>query len=210
MSSLITLCPYPVRIQFSRLSRAIKHDQKTRIIAIVTIAFLCFLYLLPSNPISSIASGHSSSTCDFTSALENVFVMVKTGACEDRQKLITQLQTSLKCVPLKAYWSDLDEKFAGVHLQDAFGGGAVDQKYLDNADEFKLYKKLREVGSCEKLDTTDLVSSSAFGTENNGNFASRGWALDKWKYLPMIEKAWKLHNKAKWYMEIETDTYVWQ
>lgn len=187
--------------------RASKHDSKLRIICIGVAFLYCTFCLLPNNPIKDLAVAHTPPSCDIASDLEDVLVIVKTGACEDRQKLLTQLQTSLKCVPSRAYFSDLDERLSDVHLRDAFDG-AIDAQYLDTADEFKLYKRLKEVGSCEKLNPTDLVSSGTEG--NNGNFQSRGWVLDKWKYLPMIEKAWKLHNHARWYIELETDTYmVW-
>ena len=55
------------------------------------------------------------------------------------------------------------------------------------------------------------ASGSGLGTDTapaDGNWAIDGWALDKYKFLPMIEQAWKMRSDKKWHFFCETDTYV--
>lgn len=40
------------------------------------------------------------------------------------------------------------------------------------------------------------------------NGRERGWALDRFKFLPMVEKAYEINPTARWFVFLETDTYI--
>lgn len=137
--------------------------------------------------------------------LEDVLVIVKTGATESQEKIPVQLRTGLRCVPHYVIFSDYEEKIDGVQVYDVLKN--VTEETTRNQPEFQLYQKLQKVGreGLTKEDWGDH-SNGPYGKENNP-----GWKLDKWKFLPMMDGALEVKPDAKWFIFIESDTYmVWQ
>ncbi|KAF2758825.1 hypothetical protein EJ05DRAFT_475085 [Pseudovirgaria hyperparasitica] len=196
------------------MSRVFTHN--FRRIAPLCLTVISLYYLYVHVPTGEIIHDKTilylpTSTCDITPSLQEVFVMVKTGACEDYERLITQSKTSLQCVPSSsiAYYSDLEEQVGSIHLRDTFNG-SVDQWYIDTDDEFILYKKMLEQGSCKGITKEDMQAADP-RKGLNGNNDNRGWNLDKWKFLPMADITYSLQSNKKWYIEIEVDTYpIWR
>ncbi|KAI2790386.1 hypothetical protein POX_d05897 [Penicillium oxalicum] len=134
--------------------------------------------------------------------MEDIFVVLKTGATEARQKVPVQLRTTLECVPHYAVFSDYEETIGGVSTQNILQN--ITETTRDKEPEFELYRRLQKVGP-------EGLTEKDFGDDSNGPFGkvnNPGWKLDKWKFLPMITGALEAQPKAKWYIFIEADTYI--
>lgn len=137
--------------------------------------------------------------------MEDVFVVLKTGATEALEKVPVQLRTSFKCVPHFAVFSDYEETIGDVRTYDVLSN--VTERTMETEPEFEVYRHLQEVGR-------PGLTEMDFGDDSNGPFGkvnNPGWKLDKWKFLPMIDEALEVRPNAKWYVFLEADTYiVWQ
>ncbi|KAJ5533685.1 hypothetical protein N7494_010237 [Penicillium frequentans] len=137
--------------------------------------------------------------------MDDVLVILKTGATEAQEKVPMQLRTGLQCVPHFAVFSDYEEVINGVRTYDVLQN--VSQTTMDKEPEFEFYKRLQEVGR-------EGLTEEDWGDDTNGPFGkvnNPGWKLDKWKFLPMAEEALQVMPDAKWFIFIEADTYiVWQ
>ncbi|KAJ6150739.1 hypothetical protein N7470_007333 [Penicillium chermesinum] len=137
--------------------------------------------------------------------MDDILVVVKTGATEAQEKIPIQLKTGLQCVPHFVIFSDYDEKISGVQVYDILQN--VTEETMRKEPEFQLYKKLQSVGR-------EGLTKEDWGEDGNGPFGKTnnpGWKLDKWKFLPMTDGALEVKPDAKWFIFIEPDTYmVWQ
>ncbi|KAK8189155.1 hypothetical protein HDK77DRAFT_427656 [Phyllosticta capitalensis] len=133
---------------------------------------------------------------------EDVLVVMKTGATEAHAKVPVHFETTFKCIPNYVIYSDMAETIGGVQIHDTLEDFSENIK-ATNAD-FQFYHKQRRYRA-EGRNLSELVSSTA-GRD-------KAWNLDKWKFLPLMEKALDhSSNKTsyKWFVFIEADTYlVW-
>lgn len=136
--------------------------------------------------------------CDaFEDLLQDTLIIVKTGANEVYEKLPTQLLTTLACYEDLLIFSDLEQRIGPYEVHDALDN--VTESVKSNAVEFEYYRTLQayrkdrqEIGLLK-----DKMGKSA-------------WNLDKYKFLHMLEKTWKMKPGRKWYVFIEADTYLVQ
>ncbi|KAF3070859.1 hypothetical protein GL218_00459 [Daldinia childiae] len=147
------------------------------------------------------------STCDSLEALDDLFVILRTGASEAPKKLPVHFSTTLRCAPHYAIYSDYEEDIEGHHVYNALD--EINPDIISTHADFEYYRRLQEKGR-EAFSSEELEQwSSAKNT--NGGRDSPGWRLDKWKFLPLAEKALRQQPDAKWYIFIESDTYMlWQ
>ncbi|KAJ5808959.1 hypothetical protein N7474_010228 [Penicillium riverlandense] len=134
--------------------------------------------------------------------LDDVFVVIKTGATESQQRIPVHLRTTLQCVPHFAIFSDYEETINGVQVHDILKN--VSKTTMEKEPEFELYRRLQEVGR-------EGLTDEEWGDDTNGPLGKTnnpGWKLDKWKFLPMIDSALELKPDAKWYIFAEADTYL--
>ena len=139
--------------------------------------------------------------CPPLQGMENVFVVMKTGVTEAPEKVPVHVNTTLRCIPNYAIFSDFEEDIEGVRIRDAFVD--IDPEVKEQVPEFKLYNRLREQGR-------DGLKSQDFQDEPNtviGKPNNPGWRLDKWKFLPMAHQTLRLNERAEWYFFMEADTY---
>lgn len=135
--------------------------------------------------------------CDKFKYPNDLVIVVKTGANEVYDKVPTQLLTSLSCYRDILFFSDLEQQFGGYHIHDALEN--VPMTVQRGNAEFNYYHKLRYFKKHGK-DVSKL-------RETDGTAA---WELDKYKFLHMMEDAWRLLPGRKWYVFIEADTYLVQ
>lgn len=133
--------------------------------------------------------------CARFSAAADMLVVVKTGATEIHQKLPIHLSTTLRCIPHFVIYSDMAEEFQGHPVYDVLD--AVSPGTKMNNDDFSLYRELQEYHSAGR-NISELI---------DGNH-QKAWNLDKWKFIPMMDKALQARPSAKWFYFIETDTAV--
>ncbi|KAK4553245.1 hypothetical protein LTR86_009775 [Recurvomyces mirabilis] len=143
------------------------------------------------------ARGHDSDSplCDGilinNKTQPRVHVVLKTGASE-RDKTELLLQTLLACTPAVTIVSDMQDEIQGHHVIDILA--ELPASYAIVNPEWKSYEAQK--GAAEKGEP--IYKSPD------------GWLLDRFKFLPMIEKVYELDPHADWYFFTEADVYfVW-
>lgn len=136
--------------------------------------------------------------------LDGIFVTLKTGASDARETVPVHLNTTLRCVPHYAIYSDFEEEIAGHHVHDVLD--EIDSEIRSTHPEFEYYRRLQE-GGREAFSAEEVNQWSS--TENTpGGRDTPGWKLDKWKFLPLAEKALRARPEADWYVIFEGDSYI--
>ena len=147
---------------------------------------------LPSETHSSEANTNTTTTrtqptppCDGFIHSSDVVLTVKTGANEVYDKLATQLLTTLRCFDDELLiFSDLEQRIGDHHIHDALVDVAEEAK-MDNPD-FDYYNALqRHVANGQDISSLKDIYHDA------------AWNLDKYKFLPMLQRAWKFRPGRK-------------
>lgn len=125
---------------------------------------------------------------------DDVQIVMKTGTSEVHDRLATHLLSNLQCVPDPLIFSDAALRIGPYDIHDALSD--LPEAYTKHVPEFSLWRELQEA-----LAQGRPVSSV------NIDFR-RAWTLDKYKFLPMLDKTFALAPNKKWYFFIEADTYV--
>ncbi|KAI5249751.1 hypothetical protein E4T43_00632 [Aureobasidium subglaciale] len=145
------------------------------------------------------------SQCPPSSETSDIVLSIKTGATEAFDKLPTQLLTILQCADNLLLFSDLDQDIHSLHIHDVLD--RYDPDFLANHADFELYREQKKY-QAEGRDIQTLASMK----DSNSDWRTAGhnaaWALDKYKFLHMIERAWELQPDKDWYVFAETDTYI--
>ena len=68
--------------------------------------------------------------------------------------------------------------------------------------EFEFYRSLKKYKEQGRHDYSSLLEDGSGKQKED----APGWKLDKWKFLPLLDKA--LERDARWYLFMEADTYV--
>ena len=126
--------------------------------------------------------------------------MLKTGATTARERLPVHYDTTLRCIPHHAVYSDLEENIEGHHVYDALA--LLDPNLVQESEQFELYRKQKEK-QAHGNDLSDLQTPSGTIKEDGA-----GWRLDKWKFLPLLNKTYSLRPEAKWFVFMEADSHV--
>ncbi|KAF2032930.1 hypothetical protein EK21DRAFT_98514 [Setomelanomma holmii] len=144
--------------------------------------------------------------CPQAELADDVFVVLRTGATESRERLPVHFRTTLRCVPHFTVLSDMDEEIDGVEVHNVMEG--VSEGVKKEHEDFKLYHHLQTYGR-KGLPDQKVVTALSGSTKGDYMQTDKdGWKLDKWKFLPMMDQAYKLKPDAKWYVFMEADTYL--
>lgn len=125
--------------------------------------------------------------------------VLKIGHSEDRAKLDAQLDSVSACFQPDELliFSDLDEPIRNHTAIDILANlppKYYDQEYNPDIASYLLQRELKKNG---KLDQDKEATKKI-----------DGWKIDKFKFLPQIERAWLLKPNRPFYFFYETDTYV--
>ncbi|KAF2865460.1 hypothetical protein BDV95DRAFT_612602 [Massariosphaeria phaeospora] len=123
------------------------------------------------------------------SQLENIQVVLKTSAGDSAINK-AHLATVSSCIANIIVVSDHDEKIGDQQVVDILA--ELPASYAVNNTDFQAYANHRK----------------AHTEGDKVNYSQQGWRLDKFKYLPMVDKAYQLNPKAKWYVFLEADVYI--
>ncbi|GAB7326477.1 hypothetical protein MBLNU13_g10475t1 [Cladosporium sp. NU13] len=130
---------------------------------------------------------------------------VGTGSTEIDDRLLVHLSTSLRCFSHYLIFSDLEENYYGEHVIDALC--SVSDDIRANHEDFGIYRRLQQHGRTI-LDPSELSGSPEAFDKMNGNARNPGWKLDKWKFMPMVNRTMYEYPDMKWYVYIEADTFL--
>jgi hypothetical protein len=152
------------------------------------------------------AFAHDHIECPQSEIADDVLVVLRTGATESHQKVPVHFRTTLRCVPHFVIVSDLDEEIEGHAVHNVLGGVSEDRR--KEHEDFKLYNRLQEHGR-KGIDSQQVITTESGSSKGDYlNTANDGWKLDKWKFLPMVDEAYRTMPSAKWFVFIETDTFL--
>ncbi|KAF2853650.1 glycosyltransferase family 31 protein [Plenodomus tracheiphilus IPT5] len=144
--------------------------------------------------------------CPRSELVDDVLVVLRTGATEALEKVPVHLRTTLQCVPHVTIVSDMEEQIEGHAVHDMLKD--VSEETKRNHDDFKLYNHLQKHGRSGLPSQPVLTSLSGSSKGDYMQTDKPGWALDKWKFLPMIDHALETKPDAKWFVFTEPDTYL--
>jgi len=135
--------------------------------------------------------------CPSFPSADNVVISIKTGATEASSKIPALMQTSLRCAQNTHIFSDLKQDIGPYHLHDILSNVSPAVKAHP---DFDLYHQ--QQASLHNLSALREMKS----VTHPEKYAS--WVLDKYKFLPMAERAWLLQPEKDWYVFIDADTYL--
>lgn len=167
-------------------------------------ACLMFMYYLRTGQSSTTLVDSprvdSAPNCPQSSIKNDILVVLRTGATEVPQKLPVHFKTTLRCIQNYVIFSDYEEDIEGHHIHDVFN--ETSDALKDTLPEFQLYKHLQAHGR------DGLNTQAHLGSGPTGSLENPGWKLDKFKFLPMVEKALRYQPDAEWFVFVEPDTYL--
>lgn len=136
---------------------------------------------------------------------DDVVVIMRTGATEIQDKLPVHFSTTFKCYSDLLIFSDYEETFMDRQVHDVLR--TVDPKVTGTNNDFELYRRLQNHGR-ESLHEDELSGKASFEGSKSGKNDNAGWRLDKWKFLPMMVETLRLRPDKKFYIFVESDSYV--
>lgn len=157
--------------------------------------------------------------CATLPGADEVFVVMKTGAIESHTRLPIHSQTTFQCTPHFDIYSDLEEVVSGHVIHDALEDVNSNRRYTDPV--FSLYRDQIEAQHRGRKDFTQFLKATDTRAHKEGvaiakdhvdeeEEAARISKLDRWKTLPILEKAVVARPRAKWFVFLEGDTsLIW-
>ncbi|KAF2430038.1 hypothetical protein EJ08DRAFT_568707, partial [Tothia fuscella] len=129
--------------------------------------------------------------CAHLPSASDILIVVRTPASDLYSHLPAHFLTTLRCAPFLLY-STVSQNVGPHTVHDALAN-ISDSRRAKHKD-FELYDKLQEAQNAVQ----DL---SSLKEDNDHN-------LDKWSIIPHVISAFKTHPEKKWYIFIESDTYI--
>lgn len=123
-----------------------------------------------------------------THLLDKIQIVMKTGTGE-RAKTKAHLDNVSSCITNLLVFSDLEETLGGSHR--AFDILADLAPSYNNNGDFAAY----------------AAQKKAHFEGSSVEYSAEGWKLDRFKFLPMVDKAHQMRPRADWYVFIEADVY---
>jgi hypothetical protein len=129
--------------------------------------------------------------------LDDILIVIKTGASEAYAKVPIQFMTFLQCVEDNVLvFSDMEQELGPYHVYDSLDQ-VTEAAKKDNPD-FDLYRMQQEF----KHDGNE-IASTLHGQKNDD-----AWRLDKYKNIHIATKSYDMRPEASWYIFIDADTYI--
>lgn len=135
---------------------------------------------------------------------------MRTGSTELAAKLPVHLDTVLQCFKNHLIFSDSAETYNKHPILDALESVSTNLK--ETHPDFNLYRLLRD--GRQTIDPENLHGSpnepaSSSHESWTGHTENPGWKLDKWKFLPMVNRTFsKYPDGIEWYVFMEADSYI--
>jgi hypothetical protein len=135
---------------------------------------------------------------------ETLFIL-RTGATEIADRSSAHISISLHCTT-HVIFSDHAETFLGERVLDALG--LVDPDIVAHNHEFELYRRVRQYGRAILSQSELSGNRSQVPPSDTGNEQIPAWKLDKWKFVPMVNRTLYEYPDMKWYVFAEGDTSI--
>lgn len=177
---------------------------------IVSAACICLMFWLYWN-ISSIyitppgvvdLSKAALPSCKYAAEDHDTLFVLRTGATEIADRIPAHISTSLRCFTQHVIFSDYAETFHGESVLDALE--FVDPEIVANNRDFELYRRVKQYGR-DLLSQSELSGNRSQAPSGTGHTEIPGWKLDKWKFVPMVNRTFYDYPDMKWYVFAEGD-----
>jgi hypothetical protein len=132
-------------------------------------------------------------------------VILRTGSTELEDRFRIHLSTSLRCYPHYLIFSDYEELYYGEQIYDALS--TVTDTIKTHHPDFEIYRRIQSQGRAA-LEPSELSGSPEAFERLGGNAENAGWKLDKWKFMPMLDRTFHEYPDKKWYVFIEADSFL--
>lgn len=179
------------------------------VISIVLAALLIWrfddLHISRRTVISKSAPVSNHPPCWNSPGGNETLVVFRTGATEVKDRFPVHTTTTLRCFPHYLIFSDVEEDYLGEHILDALD--SVSPDIIANNPDFELYRRLQQ-GGRDVLLPEELSGSDAKVAHTSGETDNPGWKLDKWKFLPMLNRTLYEYPQMHWYVFVEADTLI--
>jgi hypothetical protein len=169
------------------------------LVGAILVFFLFYDYFLPRLHLNGEKNDYAPN-CPQHPLAADILVVLRTGATEALEKLPIHFDTILQCIPNHVIYSDYSETTRGHKIHDVLNEVSSDIKA--SAPEFAIYKTLKKYGRA------GIQGRKHDGSGPSGSLSNPAWKLDKFKFLPMVDRALKHSPGAKWFVFIEADTYL--
>ncbi|XMA16770.1 hypothetical protein WAI453_009561 [Rhynchosporium graminicola] len=129
-----------------------------------------------------------------------ITLIIKTGA-QEVSHLSIAIGTTLRYLDPSdlLIFSDLQSSLGPFLIHDALRN--VDQALKEIDPDFAIYRDIRRYQRTGQ-DISELKEERAKGD------GRAGWKLDKYKFIHMVEQTFEMRPGSKWYVFVETDSYV--
>ncbi|CAO1638202.1 unnamed protein product [Sympodiomycopsis kandeliae] len=101
-------------------------------------------------------------------------------------------------IPNQAFYSDAEMTLGDITFQDVLSNVS---EYVKSMDDFQEYYRIHQA-------LTQRVDPAILPKPNTQIPVSKGWKLDKFKFLPLHGDAYRRWPNAKWQVAIEDDTFL--
>ncbi|KAK4185177.1 family 31 putative glycosyltransferase [Podospora australis] len=134
---------------------------------------------------------------------EDVLLVMKTGSTSMWKRLLVHLTTSLapERIPLEnsVIYSDGAMTIGSFQIIDVLANTTAAIK--ESHPDFDVYRQ-------QPFYDQHNAYVEAAGVEGDNYGPPGGWIVDKYKFVPLMQHAGINHPKAKWYIYMEDDTYL--
>lgn len=121
--------------------------------------------------------------------------VLRTGYFDVPARIKAQFASISACIDDLLVFSDIDDTIAGHPVYDVLA--ELPGSYRISNPEFANYTLMHE-----------LYDRGTLRKEDASVHLLDGWAMDKFKFLSMVERAWAMRPHKPWYFFYESDTYV--
>ena len=144
-------------------------------------------------------------SCKHSAENRETLLILRTGATDIADRIPTHISTSLRFFEQHVIFSDYAETFLGERVLDALE--LVDPDIVANKHDFDLYRRIKQHGRAA-LAQSELSGNQSQTPSSSGHTEIPGWKLDKWKFVPMVNRTFYEYPDMKWYIFAEGDTFV--
>ncbi|KAK4221128.1 hypothetical protein QBC38DRAFT_492698 [Podospora fimiseda] len=132
----------------------------------------------------------------------DILLIMKTGSTSLYKRLLIHLSTTLspQNIPPEntVIYSDNNQTIGSFRIIDILANISTQTKSLP---DFDIYHQ-------QPLYDSNNVYVEAAGVDGDNYGPAGGWIIDKYKFMPLMQHAGTNYPKAKWYIYMEDDTYL--
>jgi hypothetical protein len=150
------------------------------------------------SPVKSLQSLEEQTVTKLREA--GIVIVFKTGA-QEVSSFSIQVGTTLRYLTEREilFFSDQQDSIGPFTINDALRN--VNETIRTTSPDFEIYRSIRRYQATGQ-NIENLREESSKGDDRSG------WQLDKYKFIHMVEEAFQMRPNAKWYVFMETDSYV--